>query len=380
MRTLILSANAVPRRGGQGLNLYHMIRGLSRSFQLTVFCGGPCPEAQTHLVPESRASQWIKSIPILRRRRDWHTVLSDIHFDRYVSSRLFSVELFQGAVGQCAESFAAAKPYGCRSVLDVVNTHIDDLAWHVERECQRFRMRTFIHPRMRARIRLEYERADLIRVMSSHAAQTFLERGFAPDRLVVVPPPIEFDKFSPARFAESLFRVIYVGLIEPWKGFHDLVEVFDSLRLPESELVLWGGSGARPITDYLQRRMAQNSSIRIRPVEVERIGYAEVYGKASVLVHPALSEGFGYVVAEAMASGLPVIVTKNTGAAALVTDGENGYVIAAGDRDALRDRLVHLWQNPGLLREMGRAARETVRQLTFEAFRHRYVPRLRALC
>jgi glycosyltransferase involved in cell wall biosynthesis len=379
-RTLILSANAIPRRGGQGLNLYHMIRGLGQSLDLSVFCRGTCEDTQTYLVPESRLAGLIHKVPIIRRRRDWQTILSDTHFDRYVSVRLFPADLFQGVVGQCAESLAAAKSYGCRTVLDVLNTHIDDLAFHVERECAKFQVRSFIHPRMKARIRREYERADLIRVMSSHAQRTFLERGFPADRLVVAPPPIDFDQFSPATFSEPVFRVIFVGLLEPWKGFHDLIEAFDSLWLPDSELVLWGSPGARPITRYLQQRMAHNPAILIRPLEVAQVGYAHVYGRASVLAHPSLSDGFSYVVAEAMASGLPVIVTRNTGAADLVIDGQNGYVIAPGDGEALRDRLAHLAQHPSLLREMGQAARASARQLTFEAFRQCYLPRLAALC
>jgi glycosyltransferase involved in cell wall biosynthesis len=61
-----------------------------------------------------------------------------------------------------------------------------------------------------------------------------------------------------------------------------------------------------------------------------------------------------------MASGIPVIVTRNTGAADLVTDGENGYVIPAGDAEAIQDRLAHLAAHPALLKKMGRAARQTM--------------------
>ena len=93
-----------------------------------------------------------------------------------------------------------------------------------------------------------------------------------------------------------------------------------------------------------------------------RTRYGEVYGKSTVLVHPSLSEGFGYVVAEAMASGIPVIVSRNAGAADLVVDGENGYVVPARDWEAIRDRLAHLASHPALVEKMGRAARATMRR------------------
>ena len=87
----------------------------------------------------------------------------------------------------------------------------------------------------------------------------------------------------------------------------------------------------------------------------------------------------GPVVAEAMASGIPAIVTHRTGASDLIVDGHNGYIVPPGDHDAIRDRLFHLAHRPGLLREMGRAARETARSMTFEKFRQRYVSCLEAL-
>ncbi len=94
-----------------------------------------------------------------------------------------------------------------------------------------------------------------------------------------------------------------------------MVEAFDRLRLPESELILWGGCGSRPVTNYMNAKMASNPAIKLRPVEIRKAGLDEVYGRASVLVLPSLADGFGYVVGEAMASGLPVIATTKTGAA-----------------------------------------------------------------
>jgi glycosyltransferase involved in cell wall biosynthesis len=206
-----------------------------------------------------------------------------------------------------------------------------------------------------------------------------LERGFSDKQVVVIPPPINIDEFPEARFAESKFRVSFVGLIEPWKGFHYLIDAFNALDLPDSELVLWGGPGTRAVSSYLEEQMARNPAIAVKPVEVRRYGYGEVYGKSSVLVQPSLADGFSYVVAEAMASGIPVIVTSSTGASEIVVDGINGYVVPPADSDAIRDRLAHLAAHPALLREMGHAARETARSLTFEKFRQRYVSCLESL-
>ena len=165
--------------------------------------------------------------------------------------------------------------------------------------------------------------------------------------------------FRRRRSSEPKFRVSFVGLLEPWKGFHYLVDAFNMLDLPDSELIFWGGAGTRAATQYFQEQVRRNPNIAVRPVQVRKC-YGEVYAKSSVLVHPSLSEGFGYVVAEAMASGIPVIVTRYAGAADLVTDGENGYIVPPRDPEAIRDRLAHMAAHPALVREMGRAARETM--------------------
>jgi glycosyltransferase involved in cell wall biosynthesis len=376
---LILSANATPLVGGQGLNLFHMIEGSRKDFDLSVFCRAACPGVETRVVPNSHASRLVARVPFVRRLRDWQTLSADSHFDAYVGKRLNGARIFQGVTGQCLESLKAARDNGSRTLLDVVTTHIDDFGAQQDRECVEFQVRPSIHPRQRERMRLEYQRADLIRVMSERARQTFSERGFPNKQVVVIPPPVNLDEFPEARFAEPKFRISFVGLLEPWKGFHYLIDAFNALNLPDSELVLWGGPGTRSVSRYLKEQMTRNPAIVVKPVEIRRYGYGEVYGKSSVLVHPSLADGFGYVVAEAMASGIPVIVTSSTGASEIVVDGVNGYVVSPGDSDAIRDRLAHLAAHPARLREMGRAARETASSLNFERFCQRYVSCLNTL-
>jgi glycosyltransferase involved in cell wall biosynthesis len=288
-------------------------------------------------------------------------------------------DLFQGVGGQCLESLARARSLGCRTVVDCITTHIDDFEGHQKTECAKFQIRPATNGRSRRMQVEEYRRADLIRVLSEHARFTFLERGFEPHRLIVARPPIDVNLFPQAEFTNPRFQISFVGLLEPWKGFHYLIEAFQSLALPDSELILWGGPGTRSVSKYLAGQLARNSAIKVRPVSVRQVGYGEVYGKSSVLVHPSLSEGFGYVVAEAMASGIPVIVTRNTGSADLVVDGKNGYVVPARDPEAIRDRLAHLASHPAVTREMGRAARETMRSRSSDELRRHYAGALEAL-
>jgi glycosyltransferase involved in cell wall biosynthesis len=376
---LVLAANARAGVGGQGLNMAHMIKGLSETFDVEVFAAGSTPEFPAQVVPPSRLGRALHAIPVLRRRRDLEVALEDRHFDRAVARRLAPAAIFHGATGQCRASLARASTLGARTVLDVVTMHIDVFGAEQERESALFGIRPPISRRLQDAMRAEYQAADLIRVMSERAARTFLERGFDAHRIVVVPPPLMVEQFPEPQWDAAAFRVSFVGLIEPWKGFHHLIEAFHGLDRADAELVLWGGPGSRPVSRYLAEHQARDRRITVRAVEVRGAGLAEVYGRSSVVVLPSLAEGFGYAAAEAMACGVPVIVSDRMGVADLIEDGRNGYIVPVRDVPALRERLVELAASPALRRAMGRAARDTARQLTLEAFRRCYIPRLEAL-
>jgi glycosyltransferase involved in cell wall biosynthesis len=356
-----------------------MIEGLRDAFDLTVFARGASDHAPTHVVPPSRIATTLARIPLVNRKRAWQATSGDVQFDHWVAATMPRADIFQGAVGQSKWSLERARSLGATTVLDVVNMHVDQFAEAVAVECARFGVATFLSPWMHRRMLAEYERADLIRVMSHRAKETFLERGFTDQKIVVATPPFDEEEFPQADFADSTFRVAFVGLIEPWKGFHYLVEAFTDFPERDAELVFWGGTGARPIARYFARAREREPRISLRPVDVRSAGLKEVFGRASVLVHPSVTDGFGYAVGEAMASGLPVIVTPGAGAVDLVEDGVNGYIVPVRDPHAIRERLVHLAKNPALLRRMGHAAKKTVAHLTLRSFRENYVTRVKAL-
>jgi glycosyltransferase involved in cell wall biosynthesis len=267
---------------------------------------------------------------------------------------------------------------GAFTILDCITTHVDDFFDKKREESRKLGVLPAISSAARQTAIAEYQAADRIRVMSDYAKKTMLERGIAEHRVFVARPPLGMAGFPIADFRSPRFRVSYVGLLTPAKGFRYLIEAFRKFRELDAELALWTAPGNRTIKHYMQRQMAADARISMRPITV-RDNYAEVYGTSHVLVHPSLADGYSYAVMEAMASGLPVIVTACTGSAELIRDGENGYIIPPADPEAIRERLEHLSRHPELLRKMGTAARETVRTQTPEAFRDSYCSSLSAL-
>lgn len=373
---LISAADAVPDRGGQGLNFRHMLDVARAGFEVGTFARALVPGVPGDVVPPSRRAGLIHRLPLVRRLRNWAVLFQAIDFDRWVAGRLQPADVFLGQAGMCRDAARAARRLGARFALDVTTTHVDHLGQAQDAEGARFGVRPFFHPRLRARIREEYREADLIRVMSHVAGRTLIDRGVPAEKVVVATPPLIEGPVPLARFDGPVFRVLFVGLIEPAKGFHYLVEAFGRLPHADAELEIWGSPGARSIGAYLSERTAADPRIRLRAEGVRAGGFENSYGRASVVVLPSLADGFGYVAGEAMACGVPVIVTTATGAADLVADGVNGYVVPPADANALADRLRHLADRPDLVRSMGAAARATAAGYTPEAFRAALLPPL----
>jgi glycosyltransferase involved in cell wall biosynthesis len=80
------------------------------------------------------------------------------------------------------------------------------------------------------------------------------------------------------------------------------------------------------------------------------------YSQASVFVIASIEEGLAMVMAQAMACGLPVIATTNTGAEDLFTDGVEGFIVPIRNPEAIREKVLYLYKNPEVREQMSQAA------------------------
>src|SRR6185436_11275715 len=97
-----------------------------------------------------------------------------------------------------------------------------------------------------------------------------------------------------------------------------------------------------------------------------------VYRDASVLILPTLCDGFGLVVSEALAHGLPVITTHNAGASDAVFHGRTGFVVPPADFNALRSTLTWCAEHPDDLFAMRRPALASAARWTWTDYRRRF--------
>jgi glycosyltransferase involved in cell wall biosynthesis len=369
------AANAVTRRGGQGEYLRQMTYALDQLPRGRVLSRGSRPDRAAAIdIPfegwRGACFRGIQRIPVLRRRQDLLTLLSDVDFDSHVRAQVGGVKLFNGVMAQCSETFEFLARQRVPLVLTALNTHIDNVAALLEEEHRRLGIQTpsFIHPAMLRRVRREIERASCIHTISKLAKESFVERGVPEEKVEVVLPAVDLDYFHPVAKADSTFRVMAVLTIDPRKGAYYLLQAFEKAAIPGSELVIIGATG----DPWSKRMLAQFTSrlknIRIQSADVFRQPIESTYGQASVLVHPAVEDGFALAVAQGLACGRPVITTRHTGAAEVIADGQHGYVLEPRDVDGLVDRLRLLARDESLLQRMSAAAPQAVAHLGYPQF------------
>lgn len=231
--------------------------------------------------------------------------------------------------------------------------------------------------RVRDRLEREIEIADRVLLNSTFALRSFVEAGVPPEKLVVTQFGVDLEMFSPdvdvsedADHEERPFRVLFAGQITQRKGISYLLDAFEQAGLAESELVFLG----RPVGPA--RSLLERRNVRFWPA-VPITELASHFRACDVFVLPSLIEGFPQTAAIAMACGLPVILSENTSGHDVVDDGANGYVVPIRDASAIAERLRHLHANAEVRRAMGRAARERVLSVTWDAYGSRIVELVR---
>ena len=93
-----------------------------------------------------------------------------------------------------------------------------------------------------------------------------------------------------------------------------------------------------------------------------------LYSNCDVFLFPSLGDGFGFVVIEAMAAGMPIICSKNSVGSDAIRDYENGFTFQAGDNDEMIKRILYFVENRFEVERMGLKSAEIAKEYTWEAY------------
>jgi glycosyltransferase involved in cell wall biosynthesis len=224
----------------------------------------------------------------------------------------------------------------------------------------------------------EIELADHIFVASSVTQRSLTNIGIDANKISVIPYGSPTETFQPQLKSDDCFRVIFIGRFSPLKGIHYLLQAWKELKsknqLKNAQLVFVGEN--RFPQKWLEERY---SGLYQHIPSVSHFSLNQYYSQASILVLPSLIDGFGLVVVEAMACGIPVIITANTGASDIITNGVEGFIIPIRDVEALKDKLEWCYSHPQELAEMGRAARRKAEELNWGLYRQRLANKVQSL-
>lgn len=303
-------------------------------------------------------------------------VMKDAWFDKRlhkIISQLEPFDIFTGWAHYFFDSLPAIREKAKIVIVESGSCHIEEHERLIVEECAKLNLPVnHLDDANRRKIMNEYAASDYIMTPSTFARASFLRKGFAPEKVLQIACGMDVEFFAPV-FAKAttrqsdFFRLLFVGQLQIGKGIHILLDAWRQLKLPptKTELLLVGNM-QRDVRLYLQNNPPP-PGVRIIP-GISRENLKKLYASADAFVLPSIQDGFGMVMGEAMASGLPVIASMNTGGPDIITNGKNGLLVPAGNVEALAQAILQLYQNPELCDELAINGMQRIQDFTWQRY------------
>ena len=220
-----------------------------------------------------------------------------------------------------------------------------------------------------AYLRRFHNRTAATFVPTSELAGSLAAQGY--ERVEVVSRGVDTVQYSPARRSEALRRqwevapggiaVVSVGRLAPEKNLGLTLRAFAAIRehRPDARMVIVGDG---PMRDAIARECPHAVLAGMRHGE----DLAAHYASADLFLFPSLTETFGNVTLEGMASGLCTVAYDYAAAAEVIRDLHNGAIVCRGDEEGFIQRAVQLACADGLRADIGREARRTAEGIDWE--------------
>lgn len=206
-------------------------------------------------------------------------------------------------------------------------------------------------------------RFDAVVTMGTRSKRMLVERGVDPNRIHVIPASVDEARFQPVEDAEPLYDIVTVAQLIPRKRLHDLVAAVGELRRTRPSLKV-AIVGVGPLEEELR---ATVDSAGLDDV-VEFLGFRRdieaIYRQSRVFVLTSAHEGLSIALSEAMASGLPAVVSDVSEAPDLVQNDRNGFRYPLGNVDRLVECLSAVLDDEQRRARFARAAAEDAREVT----------------
>ncbi len=298
---------------------------------------------------------------------------TELWFDGIVARKhLEDVPAVYGYEHACLTTFEAQRERGGLCIYDMPICHHSATSRWVGSEFARHpglvtnyeRHRMRLAARRNLRKDKELALADKVVTASHFVAQSLMDVGVPSEKIWVIPsgaPPVDI---SQRLFDRRRFVFLAAGTLSVRKGTHYLLDAWRRLA-PPGNVELWlVGKWQLPE----RMRTGLPGKVLIRDT-VPRPELYSIFDKANVLVFPTLAEGLALTPLQAMARGLPVITTPNSGCGTFISHGNSGFLIPPCDVDALTLAMHTCLENPTFTEEIGREAAKTMEAWQWSDYR-----------
>lgn len=373
MRVLMLDNEFPPLGGGTGVVNYHLLNELAAY-----------PDIIVDLVTSSRSRDSYETEPFAERITIYKVPVDNQNIHHSTNRELLryswrGLTFCRTLLGRHRYdlSFAfAGVPAGAMSYALKLRTGLPYVVSLQGPDVPGFEARyNYLYPFLKPLLRLVWRQAAAVTAISREHQR--LAHETTPELAIpIIYNGVETEVFYPGDACNGPVNLLCVGRLIDRKGQQHLLRAFAQLceRLPDQPLRLTlVGSGD---AEAALKKLSGDLHVADRVVFlgfVARQDMPEVYRQADLFVLPSQSEGMSIALLEAMAAGLPVVVTDAGGTEELVVPDVNGIVVEWADVTGLTAALTRLAEDAGLRRRMGAASRQAALGFSWKEIVGQYV-------
>jgi glycosyltransferase involved in cell wall biosynthesis len=374
MRILMLDNEFPPLGGGTGVVNEHLLK------ELTAY-----PDIEVDLVTSSRTPRNYETVRFAERITIYKAPVDNrnIHHSTNVELLRYAWRGLQVSRRLLAQhhydlSFAfAGVPAGVLSWMLKLTHDLPYLVSLQGPDVPGFEARyNYLYPVLTPLLRVIWSQAAVVTAISQDH-QRLAQRTLPTLPIPIIYNGVDIETFgaTPIARKDGAVNVLCVGRLIERKGQQHLLRAFAQLRAQVHQslrLTLAGTGDAEASLRALARELGIADLVTFMGF-VSREDMPAVYRQADIFALPSQNEGMSIALLEAMASGLPVVVTATGGTAELVTEGVNGCIVPWADVSALTTALARLARDAESRQRMGQANRQHVQRFSWPHITQEYL-------
>jgi phosphatidylinositol alpha-1,6-mannosyltransferase len=374
MRLLMLNNEFPPLGGGTGVANYHLLQWFARHTDVWVDLVTSSRRRDRGETEEFSERIRIYRVPV--HNRNVHHA-SNVELIRYAWRGLRLGQQLLRRFSYDASFAFAGVPAGAISYALKLTANLPYLVALRGADVPGFEARyVHLYPFLKPLLRLIWQQADVVTAISQEHKQ-LAYRTLSGFPITVIPNGVDTQTFCPpaANRDTGPLNILCVGRLIERKGQRHLLEAFARLRASAPRrlhLTLVGAGDSEPDLHRLAQELELDGEVTFTGA-VNYEAMPEIYRQADIFVLPSQSEGMSNALLEALASGLPVVVTPTDGALGVVADGVHGRIVEWANVPALARALQQLTNDDDSRRGMGTASRARALDYTWELVAQQYL-------